>query len=162
MGRAWLMGNALWLQLGWWGCVLGAQVSWLLFAVAVGLLLHLALCPHPQLEAGALLRVALGGCAMDTVLGVVGVFDFGHSPLPIWLVMLWLVFACGLRHSLAWASRPAWRGMLLGGIGGPLAYCAGAPLAEVSLPMGVAGTVLVLAPLWVIWMPLAFRLSGTR
>ncbi|MBD2838964.1 DUF2878 domain-containing protein [Pseudomonas sp. JM0905a] len=162
MGRAWLLGNALWLQLGWWGCVLGAQSTWLLLAVATGLIVHLALCPLPRAETGALLRVAVVGCAMDSALGASGVFDFGHAPLPIWLALLWLVFACGLRHSLAWAARPAWRAMLLGGVGGPLAYCAGAPFAEVSLPMGVAGTALVLAPLWALWMPLAFRLAGTR
>jgi hypothetical protein len=35
VSRAWLIGNALWLQAGWWACVLGAQQRWLLLAVVV-------------------------------------------------------------------------------------------------------------------------------
>jgi hypothetical protein len=44
-------------------------------------------------------------------------------------------------------------------IGGPLAYCLGAPLAGVALPLGVVGTALILAPIWAIWLPLTLRLA---
>lgn len=33
MPAPWLIANALWLQAGWWICVLGAQRPWLLLLV---------------------------------------------------------------------------------------------------------------------------------
>ncbi|MBB4862149.1 hypothetical protein HNP46_000987 [Pseudomonas nitritireducens] len=154
-----LLANALWLQAGWWGCVLGAQRPPLLAAVAVGLLLHLALCRQRRAEGVALVSVGLAGCALDAALGLLGVFDFHGALLPPWLALLWLVFASGLRHSLAWAAQPAWRGALFGALGGPLAYAAGAPLAGVGLPLGLGLSVLLLALLWAVWLPLMLRLA---
>lgn len=162
MSRSGLLINALWLQLGWWGCVAGAhQPGWLL-AVAGGLLAHLAFSPAPRAECHAVISVGLCGMLLDWSLGALGVFVFEQGPLPLWLALLWLVFATGLRHSLAWATRPAWRGMLAGMAGGPLAYCAGAPLAGVTLPLGSLATALLLAPLWGLWLPLALRLAESR
>ena len=160
--RAWLIGNALWMQAGWWGCVLGARHPWLLLLVAVGLVIHVAICPRPGKEATALLRVGVAGWLMDAGLGALGVFEFDQPPLPLWLALLWLVLASGLRHSLAWARKPMWYGVLLGLIGGPLAYIAGAPLAGVGLPWGTLGTALVLGPLWAAALPLALRLAAPR
>lgn len=158
--RAWLIGNALWLQAGWWGCVLGARYPLLLWVVAAGLIVHLRLCPDWRGELRAVLGVGLAGCLFDSLLGVLGVFDFGL--LPMWLALLWLVLASGLRHSLGWMRSPRWLGVLAGVIGGPLAYLAGARLAGVGLPLGTAGTVLVLAPLWALWFPLCLSWAQGR
>lgn len=159
MSRTGLIVNALWLQLGWWGCVLGAQDPWWLLLVVIGLLAHLWLCPAPRAELFAVMRVGLSGMLLDWSLGTQGLFIFQQTPLPLWLALLWLVLATGLRHSLAWAKRPVSRGVWLGLIGGPLAYCVGAPLAGVALPLGVVGTALILAPIWAIWLPLTLRLA---
>ncbi|MFS2123298.1 DUF2878 domain-containing protein [Pseudomonas sp. Pseusp97] len=157
-----LLVNAIWLQVGWWGCVLGARLPALLGLVAVGLMLHLGLCQHRKEEGLAILRVGLAGCLLDTVLGWLGLFDFRGALLPGWLALLWLVFASGLRHSLAWAARPAWRGVFMGALAGPLAYCAGAPLAGVGLPLGVGTSALLLALIWAVWLPLMLRLALGR
>ncbi|MFF7110496.1 DUF2878 domain-containing protein [Pseudomonas sichuanensis] len=162
MPRAWLLGNALWLQVGWWACVFGATRPWLLLLVPAGLALHLRYCHDRVGEARALLRVTLAGCLLDSLLGALGLFSFTQWPLPGWLALLWLVLASGLRHSLAWAARPAWRGVLLGLLGGPPAYLAGAQLAGVGLPLGSLATALVLAPLWALALPLALRLAAWR
>lgn len=157
-----LLVNAAWLQLGWWGCVLGARHQALLATVAVGLLLHLGFCRQTKEEGQAILTVGLSGCLLDTLLGWLGLFNFGGELLPGWLALLWLVFASGLRHSLAWAARPMWRGACVGALGGPLAYCAGAPLAGVDLPLGLGFTALALALLWSAWLPLMLRLALGR
>ncbi|MFZ0154836.1 DUF2878 domain-containing protein [Pseudomonas sp.] len=162
MSRGWMIGNALWLQVGWWACVLGAQVQWLLLIVPIGLAVHLRLCQERNAEVRALLRVALAGCLLDSLLGAVGVFDFDQRPLPVWLALLWLVLASGLRHSLAWTGRPYWRAALVGMLSGPLAYLAGARLADVDLPMGDVGTGLLLAPIWALVLPLAVRVASWR
>ncbi|MGE7990106.1 DUF2878 domain-containing protein [Pseudomonas sp. NPDC089554] len=162
MSRAWLLGNALWLQAGWWACVLGPHHPWLLLAVLAGLALHLGLVSGRREELGVLLRVGVAGSLLDASLGALGVFDFDQQPLPMWLALLWLVLASGMRHSLVWARQPAWRGVLLGLFGGPAAYLAGAPLAGVGLPLGNLATALLLAPLWALWLPLCLRLATPR
>ncbi|WDY55984.1 DUF2878 family protein [Pseudomonas sp. PSKL.D1] len=162
MGRAWLVGNAVWLQLGWWACVLGAQRPWLLMAAPIGLGVHLWLCRQRAAEIRTLLSVALAGCLLDSMLGLAGVFRFDQWPLPLWLALLWLVLASGLRHSLAWAGQRLWLGALLGLLGGPPAYLAGAALAGVELPLGRLNTALVLAPVWAMAFPLLLRLAAVR
>ncbi|QHG68260.1 DUF2878 domain-containing protein [Pseudomonas putida] len=156
--RGWLLGNALWLQAGWWLCVLGAHRPWLLLVVMVGLLLHLWLSPRGELR--VLLWVAAAGCLLDSTLGMLGVFSFNPWPLPLWLALLWLVLASGMRHSLAGLGQPAWLPVLLGLLGGPLAYLAGARLAEVELPMGQLKTALILAPVWALALPQALRFAA--
>jgi len=74
--------------------------------VPIGLALHLRYCQDRGAEVRALLWVTLAGCVLDSALGAMGVFDFAQWPLPLWLALLWLVLASGLRHSLAWAARP--------------------------------------------------------
>ncbi|MFV3288911.1 DUF2878 domain-containing protein [Pseudomonas sp. NY11955] len=160
MTRRWLIGNALWLQAGWWACVLGAHLPWLLLAPIAGLLLHLHLCTNPGSELRVLFGVAIAGCLLDSLLGMLGVFRFEQWPLPLWLALLWLVLASGLRHSLAWAGQPVWRAALLGVLGGPLAYLAGARVAGIELPLGPLRTALVLAPIWALGLPLALRLAA--
>jgi hypothetical protein len=156
--RGWLLGNALWLQAGWWLCVLGAHRPWLLLMVVVGLLLHLWLSPSGELR--VLLWVAAAGSLLDSTLGMLGVFSFGQWPLPLWLTLLWLVLASGMRHSLAGLGQPAWLAVLLGLFGGPLAYLAGARLAGVELPLGRLETALILAPVWALALPLALRFAA--
>ncbi|WP_288374969.1 DUF2878 domain-containing protein [uncultured Pseudomonas sp.] len=157
-----LVANALWLQVGWWACVLGAERPWLLLLVILGLGAHLRLSRDVSGEFKALWRVTLAGCLLDTVLGALGVFAFDAWPLPLWLALLWLVLASGMRHSLAWIARD-WRlGALLGAISGPLAYLAGARLAGVGLPLGTLETGLLLAPIWAFTLPLLLRLAAWR
>ncbi|MBH3309700.1 DUF2878 domain-containing protein [Pseudomonas mosselii] len=162
MRRGWLIANALWLQAGWWLCVLGARWPWLLLVVPPVMVAHVFLCRDRAGEFRALLRVTLAGCLLDSLLGALGVFAFDSRPLPMWLAMLWLVLASGLRHSLAWAGWPFWRGALFGALGGPLAYLAGARLAQVDLPLGTVTTALLLAPIWALLLPSLVRLATWR
>ena len=52
---------------------------------------------------------------------------------PIWIVMLWMIFAMTLNHSLAWLSQKYYLSILFGAIGGPLAYIAGEKLGAITL-----------------------------
>ena len=158
--RGWLLGNALWLQAGWWLCVLGAHWPWLLLVVVAGLALHLRLSACGEWR--VLLVIAVAGCLLDSMLGILGAFHFEQWPLPPWLALMWLVLASGMRHSLAWLGQPLWRGVLAGLLGGPPAYLAGARLAGVELPMGQVGTALVLAPIWALVLPLSLHFAVRR
>lgn len=142
--------NALLFQLGWFACVFGAQRPWLLLLAGACLVAHfLWICSWRE-DGRLVLGVLLFGCLLDSSLLHLGVLAFpGDSPLlPGWLALLWALFATTLKHSLAWSARPWWLGALLGALGGPLSYYAGAQLADVGMPLGTWPTLAVLAGIW--------------
>jgi len=149
-----LIVNALLFQLGWFACVLGGDSPWLLL-VAVALAVHLLWVSSWAREGKLLLSVFLLGSAVDSFLLHMGVFDFGEprTLIPLWLALLWLLLATTLDHCLAWSARPWWRASLLGAVGGPLAYYAGARLGGVELPLGDVPTLALLALIWAVLMP---------
>ena len=150
-----LLGNALLFQLGWFACVLGARHPWLLWLAAACLLTHLAWLSRPG-EIRPLLAVSVCGWLVDSLLLNLGIFDFAGHPnlLPGWLVLLWPLFASTLRHSLAWSARPWWLASLSGALGGPLSYWGGVQLAGVGLPLGTWPSLLILAGVWALLLPL--------
>lgn len=149
-----LVANALLFQLGWLACVFGGDSPWLLIVGAV-LAVHLLWTSSWSAEGKLLLSVFLAGSALDSFLLNLGLFDFGQSRtlIPLWLALLWLLLATTLNHCLAWSAQPWWCGSLLGAIGGPLAYYAGAQVADVGLPLGAWPTLLILALVWALVMP---------
>jgi hypothetical protein len=152
-----LLLNALLFQIGWFACVLGASRPWLLTVALACLAAHFIWIARWRAEGRLVASVALLGCALDSFLLNLGIFDFGGSGrlLPAWLALLWALFATTLNHSLAWSARPWWLGSLLGAVAGPLSYLAGARLAGVVLPLGPWPTLLLLAVVWAGVMPLA-------
>ncbi|NQD91980.1 DUF2878 domain-containing protein [Pseudomonas sp. CrR25] len=150
-----LIANALLFQIGWLACVLGGDSPWLLL-VGVALAVHLLWTSHWAAEGKLLLSVFLAGSALDSFLLNLGVFDFGapRMLIPLWLALLWLLLATTLNHCLAWSARPWWRASLLGATAGPLLYYAGTQLAGVGLPYGTWPTMLLLALLWALLLPL--------
>lgn len=131
-----LLFNLIGFETGWLLCLLGG--SWI--ALVTGLLLiggHLRFIAYPG-EWRLLVGFAGLGLVLDGSLTLLGGFDFsGHTQifglLPLWLWMLWPLFATLLRHSLAWL----WRFPLLaatgGALSGPLSYYGGSVLANVTL-----------------------------
>jgi MFS family permease len=83
------------------------------------------------------------------------VFEFGEprTLIPLWLACLWLLLATTLNHCLAWTAQPWWRGSLLGAIGAPLSYYGGAQIAGVILPYGTWQSLLLIAAIWAVVMP---------
>ena len=131
-----LVFNLVGFEAGWLLCVLGG--SWV--ALATGLVLiggHLWFIARPG-EWRLLAGFAGLGLLLDGSLTLLGGFDFsGHSQLfgllPLWLWMLWPLFATLLAHSLTWLWRLPRLAALAGAISGPLSYYGGGVLAGVSL-----------------------------
>ncbi len=84
-----------------------------------------------------------------------GLFTFAGATvvLPLWLALIWLLFASTLTYSLSWTQRPWWVGSLLGALGGPVSYWGGAKLADVGLPLGTWPSLVLLALIWAVLMP---------
>lgn len=153
--------NAVLFQISWFACVLGGNSYWLLIAAGV-LLVHLLWISSWAAEGKLLLWITAIGTLLDSVLMLVGVFDFGSNGvlIPLWLIVLWAILGTTLRHCLAWTATPWWRASLLGAIGGPMSYYAGSQLAGVQLPMGLIPSMVLLAILWAVVFALLQKLAG--
>jgi len=156
--------NAGLFQLGWFACVFGAQRPWLLLIAMACLALHLLWVAKAFDAWRSLLRVAVCGWVLDSALMHLGLFTFPGATvfLPLWLALIWLLFASTLPYSLSWTKHPWWVGSLLGALGGPLSYLGGAKLAGVGLPLGVWPSLVLLAVIWAMVMPALHWMAGTR
>jgi hypothetical protein len=154
------LANAVLFQIGWLACVLGGNSLWLLLALAV-LVIHLRWISSWPQEGRLILSVVIIGTAVDSALRGLGVFEFKDlSPLiPLWLMLLWALFATTLRHCLQWSASPWWLASLFGAAGGALSYGAGGRLAGVQFPFGELPTLIGIALLWALLFPLLHQLS---
>lgn len=123
--------------------------------VAAIIAVHLLWVSSWAAEGKLLLSVFLAGSALDSFLLNLGVFDFGEPRqlIPLWLALLWLLLASTLNHCLAWTAQPWWRSSLLGALAAPLSYYGGAKIADVTLPLGTWPTLVILALVWTLVMP---------
>mgnify|MGYP005995734941 FL=1 len=139
--------NAIWFQATWFCCVMGRE-PWLPLAIlSVGL--HFILVQDRLSELRCLLPVALAGISVDVLLTLAGVFVFDQYWLvPLWLVILWWVFAAALCRSFARIGQLPWLAALLGSVAVPFNYLVGAGLGAVSLPLGEMVTAGLLAIIW--------------
>jgi len=152
--------NALGFQAGWWACVasVGLELQAQALAFCAGLVVaHLWHCARPWKEiqmAGVSLAM---GIVADSLLQYFSVIQFSGialAPLsPLWLWMLWVMFAMTLNTSMAFlATRPWWLSAGLGAVCGPMSYVAGARLGAAifdASPFHMA----VLATMWSLAMP---------
>ncbi len=83
--------NAVLFQVGWFACIFGARHPWLLAVALACLVAHFLWVASWRTEGRLVASVTLFGCALDSFLLNLGVFDFvGDSPLlPVWLALLW-------------------------------------------------------------------------
>ncbi|MGB9097006.1 DUF2878 domain-containing protein [Erwinia sp.] len=148
--------------LRFWLLTLGFDLYW---ALAVGLrdsavyaLLAVAIVAWLVSDAASKLRllaVTLAGVAMDSLWLWLGLFHFaGASWLPVWMLSLWLAYACWWRLFL---QRYPLNGLflaLLGAAAGPFSYYIGERLGGMELtasPLKVFG---LMAIGWAIYLPL--------
>jgi len=158
--------NFLGYQLGWLACVCGAAQGrpWLGAAVGLALvLLHLARAPQWRAELRLVLLAAVIGAVFDTLLARGGWVHYAGGALlertaPAWILVLWMLFATTVRHSLAaLGTRPA-LASALGAVGAPLAYLGGARLGALTLPQPILALG-ALAVGWATVCPLLFRVG---
>ncbi len=159
--------NVILQQAGWFACVLGAAWGrpWLGAAVALALAgAHLALVRSPRAEARLLAAVALVGAVLETLQIRAGLLDYS-SPVPvaglppIWVVVLWINFATLLRFCLDWLAGRYALAALLGLLGGPLAFLGGERLGGVALDPRRWPSLLGLALVWGVAMPVLLLLT---
>ncbi|HEY0561937.1 MAG TPA: DUF2878 domain-containing protein [Methylophilus sp.] len=166
MSKAKVIINFVLFQAAWLICVLGAayQLPWLAFVVALILVgMQLVWTPLPARELSLLLIATIIGAVFDQLLlnhGVIQYQAHGWSGaiVPIWIIGLWIAFASTLNVSLRWLRDYRVAQVLLGVIGGPIAYYAAEKLGAVTVTLTPASYI-VLAVGWGLVTPLLVHLS---
>jgi hypothetical protein len=133
--------NIVGFEIGWFACVLGAGQGYPLLGplvVAVLLGTRLVLIANAGPTARLVVITGVFGSLIDSLLAAAGAYAF-VAPLlagwlcPLWITALWMNFATLPRTSLAWLGERYALAALLGALGGPLSYYAGARLGAVTL-----------------------------
>lgn len=171
MSKAKVIINFVLFQAAWLVCVLGAayQLPWLAFVVALILVgVQLVWTPQPSQELSLLLLATVIGAVFDQLLLNHGVIQYqAHGwggagvqagIVPIWIIGLWIAFASTLNVSLRWLRDYRVAQVLMGAIGGPLAYYAAQKLGAVNVTL-VPASYIVLAVGWGLVTPILVHLS---
>lgn len=106
-----------------------------------------------------LLLVALAGIGLDSLWLLLGLFQFsGSQTFPVWMMALWLAFACWWWLTLSrFALSRRWQ-IAIGALGGPFSYFIGERLGGLQWHQPTAVVLSALAIGWAIYLPLASRL----
>ncbi|HEX4937627.1 MAG TPA: DUF2878 domain-containing protein [Candidatus Kapabacteria bacterium] len=145
--------NAVLFQAGWLLCVM-ERGPLALLASALILLVHGRYVTRNRREWLFILALGSVGIALDFLFMKSGVFHIdGHDFPPPWLMLVWLLFASTLNHSLRWLDQRLWLAAVLGAIAAPLSYLAGARLGALQIELHMLP---VLGAAWAALLPLAF------
>lgn len=154
--------NAVIYQLGWFSCILGAAYGHPFIGAGFGIVLlavHLTLAVQRRAEIKLVVISCLLGIIIDSSQQAAGLFIFAGDRawpfwLPLWIVVIWAQFATVLRFALFWLHGRYLLAALLGAVGGPLAYWSGIRLGVAHFGASPPITLLVLATVWAVVMPL--------
>lgn len=117
-------------QLVWFAAVIGAGRG-LAWPGIVGMLLYaacqLAAARHYKTDLSLMTTAIVLGLLVDGGLIRTGLASYAApwpsaTLAPAWILALWATFAMTLTQSLRWLQTRLWLAVLLGAIGGPLAY----------------------------------------
>ncbi|MFC1665893.1 DUF2878 domain-containing protein [Pseudomonadota bacterium] len=162
-----LLTNILLFQVGWFACVLGGANAqpWTGTAIALAIILiHLWLAADLFAELKLIMVALLIGLIFESSLVAFQLVDYTHVAIspelaPIWMIMLWGLFATTLNVSLNWLKNISiWWVGLIAFTFAPLAYFSGARLGAISFDDN-ALSLGVIALGWSILFPLMVLIS---
>ncbi|MCZ3382045.1 MULTISPECIES: DUF2878 domain-containing protein [Kosakonia] len=131
-------------------------VIWLTLAIAACMLLS------PTQRLYALFLAGMGG-GLDAFWALTGLIEFsGDSLLPLWMVALWLMFACVWTALSSTSTLPGWALMLMATGGGPVAYLLGERLGAITFLAPTFIVVSSMATGWLVMMLFFHIVTGRR
>jgi len=158
--------NFILFQAAWFICVLGAAYDLTYPALGISMLIlivHFALIKNRLLELKLIMIAGFFGLVFDGALLNFDLIIYNDPGVPypitpIWIVMLWMIFAMTLNHSLAWLSKKIYLSFIFGALGGPLAYIAGEELGAITL-LGM-NAIVTLSVGWAIITPILLIIAN--
>ncbi|OOG56477.1 DUF2878 domain-containing protein [Rhodanobacter sp. C03] len=121
-------------QLVWFGAVIGAEHG-LAWPGVAGMLVYaacqLGVARHYKADLSLMATAIVMGFLLDGGLIRAGLASYAASwpsaaMAPAWILALWATFSLTFTQSLAYLQTRLWLAVLLGAIGGPLAYLSAA------------------------------------
>ena len=105
------------------------------------------------------------GTAADTLQIAVGVLHFPIGSVvdwlpPPWMTVLWIQFAATFHYGLRWLKGRPVTAALFGAVGGPIAFAAGSRLDVVAFHAAVWPSLLSLAIVCAVVMPLLLAIAS--
>lgn len=159
------LANLALFQLGWFVTVLYPGKMAALTGVAIVAVHLMVISAFPQREFRFILMATVLGSVLDVVHQNLGVLRFpgyegafASGMIPVWLVMLWAVFATAINHCLYWMRH--YRLVLFGmpPFAGALAYAAAEQLGTIEIGYGLWGIVAIGVG-WGLIYPVLVRIS---
>lgn len=157
--------NLLGYQAVWFAAVLGAARGWAwpaLVAAALFALVHFGVHGRRSTDARPLLCALAAGALMDGGLAASGWLAYSASvPTwpPLWILAIWAAFALTLDHSLAYLQTHPLAAVLLGAVGGPLAYLGAQRLEAVVFVAPDWRAIAALSLAWALVFPALTQLA---
>jgi hypothetical protein len=157
-----LVTNFVLFQAGWFTCLL-IDNAWLYVIFTIILWVHfLWLVPKATVlfEMALLVKMLFVGLCVEVFYLQVGVLVQASGTLipPVWLLMIWVLFATTLSHSLLWLRKKLYLAAVFSAVAAPLSYYAGVQLnASISFHDNAWLSISIIALSWAVIFPLAFR-----
>ena len=144
-----VMFNGVWLL-----CVLGGNLV-AAAAVAITVAVHMKFISLDGRELGFIVCVALVGLMVEFGLVYFGVLrqPNGSAIPPVWLLLLWPLFAITLNHSTSWFQNHLWLSAVAGAVAGPLTYYTGTRLTDYEIVDPFNTSMVKLVIVWMIVFP---------
>ncbi|NKF49822.1 DUF2878 domain-containing protein [Shewanella sp. WXL01] len=149
--------NLVSFQAIWWlGVLWGNIYLWLSSLLLLG---HFVLSKHKMRDLRVMWFVSLIGISVDAALIFSGFFIF--SSTPVWLMVLWGIFAISLQYSLGFLSRlSVYLQAIFGGVFGTISYLAGYKFGAVELGYSMTNSVIALILIWSILLPVLIAIAN--
>ena len=157
----------LWMQVLWFGAVIGAaqQLLWLAPVALMGFAFW-EFRPDRRVygDFQLMLVAVLIGLILDTTWVKLGWIEFAagwasSERAPLWILPLWAGLALTLNHSLAWLQTRLVLAAGLAGLCRPLSYLGGARLGAVDIVTESWWSFLGLGLSWALALPLLLWLA---
>ncbi len=157
--------NFIAYQMTWFACIVSAAKGspWIgsLCALIV-VFWHLSAASKPKDELALIAVAGIIGLVWESLLVYFGFISYPSGNFlpgiaPHWIIALWLVFATTFNVSLKWFKQHLAIVSLLGCLGGPLAFYAGAAMGALTLEPNLG--LLSIAIGWGLMMPLLLLLA---
>lgn len=148
-----LINNFVAFQIGWLACAMFHDAR--AVVIVAGLLIWLYFAePWSKVRIRVTVQIALLGILMDVLLTYAEIYYFPAPTLyiPIWLMLLWFLFASTLSVSLHWMMAKPLYAFIGGAIIGPAAYFGGHQFD--ALEVGEPSYYLVVSFVWGVMMVL--------
>ena len=150
---------AIWFDLYWTLVVMFREqglVIWFALAVLAWLML-------PPSYRGYALVLAVTGGLLATLWALTGLITFtGASLMPLWMMALWLMFACVWTQLTRTTTLPGWLLTALATLGGPVAYLIGDRLGAITFQEPTFIVISWMIPGWLVLMLFFHLLMGRQ